>query len=115
MKYELKERPISAILNDLSLENRGLVQKYLDKRVAENLQPYVSFKTGAQEQSILSSLDAGSGYVHILVPYAEYQAYSKRIHKRNGKRGTRPFERMVADKKHSIEMELADYAKKVGK
>ena len=115
MSYQLKKRPINAILNDLSLNQKGLVQKYLDTRVAENLQPYVSFKTGTQEKSIISSLKAGSGYVHIMVPYAEYQAYSKRIHKRKGKRGTRPFERMVADKKNSIEREICSYARKVSK
>ena len=50
-----------------------------------------------------------------MVPYARYQAYSKRIKKRRGKRGTRPFERMVADKKNSIERELSSYARKVSK
>lgn len=115
MSYQLKKRPINAILKDLSINERGLVQKYLDTRVAENLQPYVSFKSGTQEKSILSSLVPGSGYVHIMVPYARYQAYSKRIKKRRGKRGTRPFERMVADKKDSIERELSSYARKVSK
>lgn len=113
MKFELKQRSISDILRATNLSKKGLVQRYLDTMVAKNLQPYVSFKSGTQEKSIMSSLVPGSGYVHINVPYAEYQAYSKRIHKRSGKRGTRPFERMVSDKKHTMEQELNAYARKV--
>lgn len=113
MSYQLKKRSINAILKDLSINERGLVQKYLDTRVAENLQPYVSFKSGTQEKSILSSLVPGSGYVHIMVRYAEYQAYSKRIKKRVGKRGTRPFERMVADRKDYMLNELAIECRRV--
>ena len=113
MKIELKQKSISDILRATCLNNKGKVQKYLDTMVAKNLQPYVSFKSGAQEKSIISSLVPGSGYVHINVPYAEYQAYSKRIHKRVGKRGTQPFERMVSDKKRTMEQELNAYARKV--
>lgn len=113
MKIELKQKSISDILRATKLNKKGLVQRYLDTMVAKNLQPYVSFKSGTQEKSIMNSLVPGSGYVHINVPYAEYQAYSKRIHKRSGKRGTRPFERMVSDKKHTMEQELNAYARKV--
>ena len=70
---------------------------------------YVSKKTGVQELSIKISSVPGSGKVHINVPYAQYQAYSKRIKKRVGKRGTQPFERMVSDNKSSIERQLAEY------
>lgn len=115
MKITLKQRSISDILNATGLTARGKVQKHLDTMVARNLQPYVSFKSGTQEKSIMSSLVPGSGYVHINVPYAEYQAYSKRIHKRSGKRGTRPFERMVSDKRNSMLQELEGYARKVDK
>lgn len=113
MDLKVNQRSISSILNSLSLSTKGNVQKYLDTMVARNLQPYVSFKTGTQEKSIMSSLVPGSGYVHINVPYAEYQAYSKRISKRVGKRGTQPFERMVSDKKNSMLEELSAYARKV--
>lgn len=115
MKLELKQKSFKEILNATGLNERGLVQKYLDTMVAKNLQPYVSLKSGTQEKSIMYSLIPGSGYVHIDVPYAEYQAYSKRIHKRVGKRGTQPFERMVSDKKRTMEQELNDYARKVDK
>ena len=79
--------------------NLNKEQVFLDNKVIMHLQEYVSYKTGTQEKSIRLTSDAGSGLVHINVPYAEYQAYSKRIKKRVGKRGTRPFERMKADKK----------------
>lgn len=113
MDLKVKQKSISDILRATNLNKKGLVQRYLDTMVARNLQPYVSFKTGTQEKSIMSSLVPGSGYVHINVPYAEYQAYSKRIHKRSGKRGTQPFERMVSDKKNSMLEELNAYARKV--
>lgn len=85
-------------------------QVYLDKLVATNLRPYVSRKTGTQEYNTQSY---NEGSVTINVPYAEYQAYSKRIKKRVGKRGTRPFERMVADKKGTILKQVQEYARRL--
>lgn len=103
----------SVLLSNLGLQQRGQVQKYFDTMVAKNLQPYVSYKSGTQEGSILTSLKAGSGEVHIDVDYAEYQAYSKRIKKRVGKRGTQPFERMVSDRRDYMLNELAIECRRV--
>ena len=116
-KIEVEFKPVSpsVLISELGLASRGSVQKSYDTMVAKNLQPYVSFKSGAQEKSILSSLNPGSGEVHIWVSYAEYQAYSKRIKKRVGKRGTQPFERMVSDKKNSMLNELAEICRRVSK
>ena len=85
-------------------------QVYLDKLVATNLRPYVSKKRGVQEYNTQSY---NEGSVTINVPYAEYQAYSKRIKKRVGKRGTQPFERMVADKKNTILKQTQEYARRL--
>lgn len=85
-------------------------QTYLDNLVVKNLRPYVSRKTGVQELSI-ASLEQGT--VSINVPYAEYQAYSKRIKKRVGKRGTQPFERMKSDKKSTILKQVEEYARRL--
>ena len=90
-------------------------QVFLDNKVIMHLQEYVSYKTGTQEKSIRLTSDAGSGLVHINVPYAEYQAYSKRIKKRVGKRGTRPFERMKADKKDTILKQVEAYSRRLNK
>ena len=114
-KAELTVVNPTVLLSELGLEQKGKVQKYLDKTVAKNLQPYVSFRKGTQEKSILKSLVAGSGEVHIDVDYAHYQAYSKRIHKRVGKRGTQPFERMVSDKRESILKSVTRYCSRVSK
>jgi hypothetical protein len=89
--------------------NLNKVQVFIDKTVANNLMPYVSLRSGTQEKSIKLATDLGSGIVEIGVPYAEYQAYSKRIKRRVGKRGTQPFERMKADKKDSILRQTANY------
>ena len=88
-------------------------QVFLDNKVIMYLQEYVSYKTGTQEKSIRLTSDPGSGLVHINVPYAEYQAYSKRIKKRVGKRGTRPFERMKADKKDTILKQVEAYSRRL--
>jgi hypothetical protein len=113
VNYKLKSRDTNAILKDLGINQRGKVQVFLDKTVRDNLMPYVSFKTGAQEQSTKIATVLGSGEVLINVPYAEYQAYSKRITKRIGKRGTQPFERMKSDKKKSILDQTLKYARSV--
>lgn len=90
-------------------------QVFLDNKVIMNLQRYVSKKYGVQEASIRLASDPGSGLVHIAVPYAEYQAYSKRIKKRAGLRGTQPWERMVADNKDSILRQVAEYSRRLNR
>ena len=90
-------------------------QVFLDNKVIMFLQEYVSYKSGTQAKSIRLTSDSGSGLVHINVPYAEYQAYSKRIKKRVGKRGTRPFERMKADKKDTILKQVEAYSRRLNK
>ena len=88
-------------------------QVFLDNKVIMFLQEYVSYKHGVQAKSIRLTSDAGSGLVHINVPYAEYQAYSKKIKKRVGKRGTYPFERMKADKKDTILKQVEAYSRRL--
>ena len=95
--------------------NLNKEQVFLDNKVIMFLQEYVSYKHGVQEKSIRLTSDPGSGKVHINVPYAEYQAYSKRIKKRVGKRGTRPFERMKADKKDTILKQVEAYSRRLNK
>ena len=95
--------------------NLNKEQVFLDNKVIMFLQEYVSYKTGTQAKSIRLTSDPGSGLVHINVPYAEYQAYSKRIKKRVGKRGTYPFERMKADKKDTILKQVEAYSRRLNK
>lgn len=94
-------------------ENLNKSQVFLDNKVGTYLQDYVSYKTGTQAKSIPIAGTYGKGYVIINVPYAEYQAYSKRIKKRVGKRGTRPFERMKADKKDTILKQVEAYSRRL--
>lgn len=95
--------------------NLNKEQVFLDNKVIMHLQEYVSYKYGTQAKSIRLTSDPGSGLVHINVPYAEYQAYSKRIKKRVGKRGTYPFERMKADKKDTILKQVEAYSRRLNK
>lgn len=94
-------------------KNLNKEQVFLDNKVIIYLQEYVSYKSGTQAKSIRLTSDPGSGLVHINVPYAEIQAYSKRIKKRVGKRGTYPFERMKADKKDTILKQLEAYSRRL--
>lgn len=94
-------------------DNLNKIQTYLDERVGRNLQEYVSLKDGGQRDSIALAGTYGKGYVIINVEYAHYQAYSKRIKKRAGKRGTQPFERMVSDKKASIQRQVEAYSRRL--
>ena len=93
--------------------NLNKEQVFLDNKVIMFLQEYVSYKSGTQEKSIRITSNPGSGLVHINVPYAEYQAYSKRIKKRVGKRGTYPFERMKADKKDTMLKQVEAYSRRL--
>lgn len=113
MAFTIKSNNINKVLKGLNLEKKGKVQIFLDNTVVNNLMEYVSLRTGAQEQSIKTSTVLGSGEVVIGVPYAEVQAYSSYIKKRDGKRGTRPFERMKADKKDTILKEVAKYSERL--
>lgn len=87
-------------------------QKFVDNEVVRYLQKYVSFRTGVQAKSIKLSSIIGSGRVIINTPYASYQAYSPRIKKRVGLRGTYPFERMKSDKRDTILKGAAAYQKR---
>lgn len=113
MKLTAKFVPLNKLKTNLGINKGGKLQMFTDKTVAEALQPYVSFRDGFQEASIKSNTVLGSGRVVIGVPYATYQAYSKRIKKRVGKRGTYPFERMKADKKQVIFRQIENYARKL--
>lgn len=107
---EYNKNYVNKFNNNLNLE-----QVFLDNKVIMYLQEYVSYKTGTQAKSIRLTSDPGSGKVHINVPYAEYQAYSKKIKKRIGKRGTYPFERMKADKKDTILKQVEAYSRRLNK
>ena len=108
MKINYNKSYVNKFNNNLNKE-----QVFLDNKVIMFLQEYVSYKYGAQAKSIRLTSDPGSGLVHINVPYAEYQAYSKKIKKRVGKRGTYPFERMKADKKDTILKQVEAYSRRL--
>ena len=105
---EYNKNYVNKFNNDLNK-----TQVFLDNKVIMYLQEYVSYKHGVQAKSIRLTSDAGSGLVQINVTYAEYQAYSKRIKKRVGKRGTYPFERMKADKKDTILKQVEAYSRRL--
>lgn len=137
MSITIKTKSLRSIYRSLGLEDKGRVQAFLDKTVAENLQKYVSRKSGVQEKSIPTASKYGSGKVLINVPYARFQAEGKimigvKSHSpwaRRGEkkvvtnrdltyhserlRGKHPFERMKADKKQRILNETASYARRI--
>lgn len=135
MDIKLNMKPLQTIYKSLGLEDKGKVQLFLGKTVADNLKKYVSFKSGAQQNSV-NHINGGTQVI-INVPYARFQAggkvmigvYSHSPWARRGERkivtdknlkyhsgglrGSRPFERMKADKGQSILNQTAQYAKGV--
>lgn len=81
MGVRVETKSFRELSKQLGIDEKGKVQKFIDKSVRDNLMAYVSFRTGKQEQSIKTGTVLGSGEVVINVPYAEIQAYSKRIKK----------------------------------
>lgn len=137
MAWIIKTKPLQTIYKDLGLEEKGKVQQFLGKTVADNLKKYVSFKSGAQKAAT-SSIKGGKQVI-INVPYAQFQAggkvmvgiKSRRAWAKPGERkvvisknltyhsdklrGAHPFERMKADKAQSILNQTANYARRLSK
>lgn len=137
MSWKVEFKNIQKIYKDLGIEERGIVQKFLGKTVADNLKKYVSFDSGTQEQST-NSIKNGEQVI-INVPYAQFQAggkvmvgvehhssWARRGEKKvvtsknlqyhsDRLRGAHPFERMKADKRESILRQVAAYARRISK
>ena len=135
MGFIIKTKPLQMIYRDLGLEEKGRVQQFLGKTVADNLKKYVSFKSGVQSKQT-HSINGGKQVI-IDVPYAQFQAGGKvmiGVHShspwaRRGEkkvltsksltyhggtlRGAHPFERMKADKRDSILNQTANYARRI--
>lgn len=135
MSYIIKTKPLQTIYRELGLEERGKVQQFLGKTVADNLKKYVSLKSGTQKGSV-NPINGGKQVI-INVPYARFQAEgkvmvgvkSRSAYARRGERkvvinknlkyhssklrGAHPFERMKADKRDKILMQTANYARRL--
>lgn len=135
MSMILSMKPLQTIYRNLGLEEKGKVQQFLGKTTADNLKKYVSFKSGVQEASV-HSINGGKQVI-INVPYARFQAegkvmvgvksrrawakrgekkvvISKNLKYHSGKlRGVHAFERMKADKRDSILMQTANFARRL--
>lgn len=137
MSLIIKTKSLQTIYREIGLEERGKVQQFLGKTVADNLKKYVSFKSGVQEASV-NPINGGKQVI-INVPYARFQAEGKVMVGVNSRspwarrgerkvviskdlkyhsdrlRGSHPFERMKADKKDSILFQTAKEARRVSK
>lgn len=135
MSLIIKTKSLQTIYKSLGLEDRGRVQQFLGKTVADNLKKYVSLDSGTQ--SDLTNPINGGKQVIINVPYARFQAGGKvmvgvyshspwaRLGERKvvtnknltyqggGLRGAHPFERMKADKRDSILFQVAKEARRI--
>lgn len=137
MGFTIKTKPLKTIYKSLGLEDKGRIQKFLDKTVGDNLQKYVSLKSSTQQDSIPIASKYGSGKVIINVPYARFQAEGKVMigsrsrrawamrgekkivtnkkltYHNSALRGAHPFERMKADKGQSILNQTAKEARRI--
>lgn len=48
MAMVIKTKPLKTIYASLGLEDKGKVQQFFGKTIADNLKKYVSFKSGVQ-------------------------------------------------------------------
>lgn len=138
MALEIKTKTLKEIKQEVGMDKNGLLQKQIDKVISQNLMPYVSFDSGAQEKSIKTATVLGSGLIIINVPYAQFQAGGKVMigvkshspfarkgevkietgknliyHNGSPKRGSKPFERMVKEKKNSMLKEISEAARRM--
>ena len=135
MSFIIKTKSLQTIYKSLGLEDRGRIQQFMGKKVADNLKKYVSYNSGTQ--SDLTNPINGGKQVIINVPYARFQAggkvmvgvyshspWAKRGERKvvtskdltyqgGGLRGSHPFERMKADKRDSILFQVAKEARRI--
>ena len=135
MSFIIKVKSLQTIYKSLGLEDRGRVQQFMGKTVADNLKKYVSFNSGVQSESTYPI--NGGKQVIINVPYARFQAGGKvmigiyshspwaklgerkvvtnrnLIYQGGALRGAHPFERMKADKRDSILFQVAKEARRI--
>lgn len=135
MGYILKNKELKSIYKSLGIEEKGKVQLFLGKTVADHLKAYVSLDSGTQARQT-KSIASGKKVV-IDVPYARFQAggkvmigvksrspWAKRGEKKiltrrnltyhnNSLRGAHPFERMKADKYFKILDQVTSYARRI--
>ena len=135
MSFIIKTKSLQTIYKSLGLEDRGRVQQFMGKKVADNLKKYVSYNSGTQ--SDLTNPINGGKQVIINVPYARFQAGGKVMvgiyshspwakegerkvvtskdltYQGGGLRGSHPFERMKADKRDSILFQVAKEARRI--
>ena len=135
MSFIIKTKSLQTIYKSLGLEDRGRIQQFMGKKVADNLKKYVSYNSGTQSDS--TNPINGGKQVIINVPYARFQAggkvmvgvyshspWAKRGERKvvtskdltyqgGGLRGSHPFERMKADKRDSILFQVAKEARRI--
>lgn len=135
MSFIIKTKSLQTIYKSLGLEDRGRIQQFMGKTVADNLKKYVSYNSGTQSDS--TNPINGGKQVIINVPYARFQAggkvmvgvyshspWAKRGERKvvtskdltyqgGGLRGSHPFERMKADKRDSILFQVAKEARRI--
>lgn len=56
MGLSIKTKSFAELSKQLGINEKGKVQQFVDKTVADNLMPYVSKRSGEQEKSIKTSL-----------------------------------------------------------
>ncbi len=89
------------------------LQKFVDNNMVRHMSEYVPHRTGKLQQSVISGSRMGSGILIYRVPYARKQYYLEHRRIVNGKRDSRWFERMWADRHEQVVREVHNYARRV--
>ncbi len=103
MKMRMEIDPTIKILTKRGVQPGGEVQKYIDKAVMENCDPYAPLESSTLKNSPIGASVLGSGKVIYNTPYAARMYYNPQYHFTGAPmRGAYWFERMKADKRDTI-------------
>ena len=77
MKAKLVMNPITKLLNDKGLDNRGDVQRFHTQNVLRRIVKYMPYRTGATVKLTITQTDIRKPYIITDAPYAKYLYYGK--------------------------------------
>ncbi len=89
------------------------LQKFVDNNMVRHMSEYVPHRSGTLERSVITGSRMGSGVLIYRCPYARKQYYLAHRRIVNGKRDSRWFERMWADRHEQVVREVHNYARRV--
>jgi hypothetical protein len=77
IKGKLMIKANNKLLNERQLQNKGMVQKFIDQECIRMMDPYTPRMNGVLTKSATLGTKIGSGVINYNAPYARYMYYGK--------------------------------------